>query len=152
MGLDSTIYARKCLYNTDRDALRELLLTLLPSSMRLDNMYYGSDICIPVCSWRKYDFLHRWFVNNVQGGEDDCRRYQVSHYELLSLYNECQRLVNQRNSQAAMASDLSLDCGGDAGLYDDEYWDTLQGIVDDLKPLVMDLIPAGFSFEYVGSH
>jgi len=28
--------------------------------------------------WRKANAIHAWFVENVQGGEDDCKQYYVS--------------------------------------------------------------------------
>ena len=28
--------------------------------------------------WRKANQIHKWFVDNVQGGIDDCRPYPVS--------------------------------------------------------------------------
>ena len=27
--------------------------------------------------WRKANQIHNWFVENVQGGEDDCKKYYV---------------------------------------------------------------------------
>lgn len=31
-----------------------------------------------VAYWRKANQIHRWFVNIVQGGEDDCNPYEVT--------------------------------------------------------------------------
>lgn len=41
--------------------------------------------------WRKANAIHRWFVENVQNGEDDCRDYFVTKEQLTELLN----LVNQ---------------------------------------------------------
>ena len=33
--------------------------------------------------WRKANQIHNWFVQNVQGGEDDCGIYEVSQAKLI---------------------------------------------------------------------
>lgn len=38
-----------------------------------------------VAYWRKANQIHRWFVENVQGGDDDCREYYVSREQLKEL-------------------------------------------------------------------
>lgn len=45
--------------------------------------------------WRKANHIHRWFVENVQNGEDDCREYYVSREQLAELRKLC-RLVLDR--------------------------------------------------------
>jgi hypothetical protein len=35
--------------------------------------------------WRKANQIHQWFVNNVQGGVDDCKEYYVSRDQLREL-------------------------------------------------------------------
>ncbi len=39
--------------------------------------------------WRKANHIHKWFVDNVQDGEDDCREYYVSIKQLHELRNIC---------------------------------------------------------------
>lgn len=45
--------------------------------------------------WRKANAIHRWFVENVQNGEDDCRSYAVSREQLTELHDICQRLIRE---------------------------------------------------------
>lgn len=47
--------------------------------------------------WRKANAIHRWFVDNVQGGEDDCGEYTVSHEQLTQLRDLC-RLVTPESA------------------------------------------------------
>lgn len=35
--------------------------------------------------WRKANAIHQWFVENVQGGNDDCKEYYVSQERLAEL-------------------------------------------------------------------
>ena len=39
--------------------------------------------------WRKCNAIHKWFVDNVQGGEDDCGEYEMHDEKLLELVNLC---------------------------------------------------------------
>jgi hypothetical protein len=38
-----------------------------------------------VCYWRKANQIHDWFVQHAQGGEDDCKNYEVSRGQLEAL-------------------------------------------------------------------
>lgn len=44
--------------------------------------------------WRKANQIHRWFVENVQYGEDDCRAYEVNVEQLIELRNACEKVIN----------------------------------------------------------
>lgn len=39
--------------------------------------------------WRKANAIHHWFVQNVQGGKDDCEYYEVTKDQLKTLRNLC---------------------------------------------------------------
>lgn len=45
--------------------------------------------------WRKANQVHSWFVENVQGGEDDCGDYIVTKEKLQELLDICIRLKNE---------------------------------------------------------
>ena len=42
--------------------------------------YYS--VNIPIAYWRKVNCIHNWFVENVQGGDDNCERHWVSRENL----------------------------------------------------------------------
>lgn len=44
--------------------------------------------------WRKANQIHQWFVDNVQGGNDDCRDYYVSPEKLEELLTLCERVLS----------------------------------------------------------
>lgn len=39
--------------------------------------------------WRKANAIHKWFVDNVQNGNDDCGTYEVSVEDLCRLHDTC---------------------------------------------------------------
>ncbi|MBR1445475.1 MAG: hypothetical protein IJ586_00100 [Alloprevotella sp.] len=43
--------------------------------------------------WRKANAIHKWFVDNIQGGNDDCRTYQVSVEDLCRLHDTCKEVL-----------------------------------------------------------
>lgn len=45
-----------------------------------------------VCYWRKANQIHKWFVDNVQDGNDDCRQYWVSVEKLEELLKLCKEI------------------------------------------------------------
>ena len=42
--------------------------------------------------WRKANAIHKWFVDNVQDGEDDCKEYWVSKNKIEELLNLCKEV------------------------------------------------------------
>lgn len=46
-----------------------------------------------VAYWRKANQIHKWFVNNVQDGEDDCKPYYVSAENLKTLLALCKEVI-----------------------------------------------------------
>lgn len=51
-----------------------------------------SDVEEEVMYWRKANQIHSWFVDNVQGGHDDCKSYYVGWEELRRLLSVCQKV------------------------------------------------------------
>lgn len=49
--------------------------------------------------WRKANHIHKWFVENCQDGEDDCKEYYVERSDLEKLLEVC-RLVRDNHSLA----------------------------------------------------
>jgi hypothetical protein len=47
-----------------------------------------------VMYWRKANHIHKWFVENVQSGKDDCGTYRVSVDNLRDLHNICRRVLD----------------------------------------------------------
>jgi hypothetical protein len=50
-----------------------------------------------VAYWRKANHIHKWFVDNVQGGVDDCGAYKVTQEQLIQLHNTCNEVLNNPN-------------------------------------------------------
>ncbi len=87
MGLDMCLYTRVYLseYTDDseiinaRNAVSNIKIKGLPSGCSPEYLDFL------VMYWRKANAIHNWFVQNVQGGEDDCGYHECGYDELASL-------------------------------------------------------------------
>lgn len=61
-----------------------------------------SNIIYDVGYWRKVNCVHKWFVDNVQNGTDDCERYQVDESKLVELKDLCIKLLADKNKDEAL--------------------------------------------------
>jgi len=52
-----------------------------------------SGVVVDVACWRKANAIHRWFVNNVQNGEDDCKSYYVDEEDLKALLKRVNKVL-----------------------------------------------------------
>ena len=45
--------------------------------------------------WRKANAIHKWFVDNVQDGVDNCERYEVSKEQAQELLDLCKEVASK---------------------------------------------------------
>lgn len=48
--------------------------------------------------WRKANAIHKWFVDNVQYGNDDCTQYCVPDEKLQQLKEKCEEALKYKNA------------------------------------------------------
>lgn len=48
-----------------------------------------------IAYWRKANAIHKWFVDNVQDGQDDNRSYDVSIEQLKELLELCKKVIEE---------------------------------------------------------
>ena len=86
-------------------------------------------------SWRKSNQIHRWFVDNVQGGLDNCEEYFVSRDNLKELLQDCRRALENRES----ASDILPTAEGfffGSTEYDEFYFQDIEETAEMLEKLL----------------
>ena len=104
-----------------------------------------------ICYWRKCNAIHRWFVENVQEGEDDCGTYYVGRDQLKELLTTCEEIWEfylenknnhgQPNEEAKQFALVGLPNGegfffGNQS-YDKDYFEwQIQPTIEMLKPIV----------------
>ena len=86
-----------------------------------------------VAYWRKANAIHAWFVQNVQGGVDQCEPHEVTKDKLTELLLVCEYVLSTRDT-----SQLQPQGGFFFGSTDiDEwYWTDLEGTVEQLQRVI----------------
>lgn len=70
--------------------------TIKYPSWDIEHNYGSHRIIEDVGYWRKANAIHKWFVDNVQNGEDDCGIYEVSRAHIEVLLGLC-KLVKEHS-------------------------------------------------------
>lgn len=97
--------------------------------------------------WRKANHIHKWFVENVQDGEDDCKDYYVEADQLKELVELCKQvLANKEKAEDLLPTTGGFFFGGTA--YDEWYF---RGCEDTITQLEEALKDETAEFEYTSS-
>jgi hypothetical protein len=87
-----------------------------------------------VAYWRKANHIHKWFVDNVQDGEDDCGTYYVSKEKLKQLYEICLEILkNPKKAPELMPTQEGFFFGSTD--YDEYYMTDIKDTIEQLKPI-----------------
>jgi hypothetical protein len=93
-----------------------------------------------VMYWRKANHIHRWFVENVQEGTDNCGSYHVSVKELRELKETCEQALDALSSAPKKTVKVkSVYKDGEWSYSDEEVYDCEE--LEDILP-----ITSGFFF------
>ena len=87
--------------------------------------------------WRKANQIHKWFVDNVQDGNDDCKEYWVSREKLKELYNICRNVIRHQGLASELLPTQSGFFFGGTD-YDEYYFSDIKRTIDILKPILKD--------------
>ncbi len=87
--------------------------------------------------WRKANAIHRWFVENVQDGKDDCGEYFVPPSSLEELLELCLAVkLNPEQADELLPTSSGFFFGGDE--YDEWYFDKIDYTIEVLKEALAD--------------
>lgn len=73
--------------------------------------------------WRKANQVHRWFVNFVQDGRDDCGMYPVSIGDLVNLHDTCVDALENRDRASEILPTQDGFLFGTTEYGNDYWWD-----------------------------
>lgn len=92
MGLDMYLESEHYMFGKEAKATVEITNYDGEKETREFDVTSGT-IVTKVGYWRKANAIHKWFVDNVQNGEDDCGRYYVSFESLKELKELCEEVL-----------------------------------------------------------
>lgn len=146
MGLDMYLHAKKYVEkvkwetlqnNSDLsydspEAINPLWKDIVSSSEMSDvaTDIYGVNVEVTCAYWRKANQIHKWFVDNVQNGEDDCGEYYVSHDKLQELLTTCQQALFHKNPSLLPPQGGFFFGNTDI---DQWYWEDIKNTIKQLK-------------------
>ncbi len=127
MGLDMYLSGYKYLWRDD-DTRQKV-------KKQLKSSYDPKYVVLELMYWRKANAIHKWFVDNVQEGEDDCKERLVSIDDLKQLLS----VVNSVLQDTSLAEQLLPPVGGfffGSTAVDEWYWKDLENTRDRLNELL----------------
>lgn len=98
MGLDQYLYKKTYVKNWEHmkpEGLHKITVTKggkTVSHIKPERITY---IVEEVAYWRKANQIHKWFVDNVQDGEDNCKEYYVDSSQMKDLLALVNRVINE---------------------------------------------------------
>jgi hypothetical protein len=96
MGLDMYLYAKKYIYDP-RKGERPHTLNDGKGKNIIPIGYNVKEVSVEAMYWRKANAIHKWFVDNVQGGVDECQEVNVSRKELKELLEKVTKALTTKN-------------------------------------------------------
>lgn len=134
MGLDMYLTAKRYIYTfgDDDKALRDVLEQLKVNDMPIKELSYEAGY------WRKANQIHKWFVDNVQGGNDNCGEYLVTTEELERLLELVNEVLRNKEKAKELLPTTNGFFFGDIS-YDESYFDDLintKAIIENVLSIV----------------
>lgn len=94
MGLDMYLTAERYMYRTGDKEVSDKIKEQFPE---LETFGSIKTIKAEVAYWRKANQIHKWFVDNVQSGEDNCEYYNVTNEHLQQLLDTINSVLADRS-------------------------------------------------------
>jgi hypothetical protein len=147
MGLDMYLSAKRYVseYNDQDKAISTEIMRHFPELKETQTI---QEVTVRVGYWRKANAIHKWFVDNVQEGTDDCGNYSVSRERLQELRDTCERVLRWEglaNEQLPTTSGFFF--GGTD--YDEYYRRDLEQTIKIIDGCLA--LPDSWDFEYHSS-
>ncbi len=143
MGLDMYLVKKMYVGNKEREKLKI-------SGISGINPAKVNEITEEGMYWRKANAIHKWFVDNVQDGKDDCKEYYVDEEQLKKL----SALVDKVLADHSLAKELlpaqeGYFFGGTE--YDEYYFKDLEDTKKGLEEILSDNNKGNFEYYYHSS-
>lgn len=98
--------------------------------------------------WRKANHIHKWFVDNVQNGNDDCGTYYVSREQLRELLDTVTKVLESSELQIDMVENGATASPETGGVFVTN-WEVGKAIKD--PTIAQELLPCTSGFFFGGT-
>lgn len=87
--------------------------------------------------FRKFNMIHKWFVDNIQDGKDDCGEYYAPIEMLEKLMETCNKVLeNHELAEELLPTQCGCFFGGTE--YDEYYFNKVQYTAEELEKVIDD--------------
>jgi frataxin-like iron-binding protein CyaY len=144
MGLDMYLSARQMTFNGWKNPdLYNKLVQEAPFALDTATLE------VQVAYWRKANQIHKWFVDHVQDGKDNCEEYRVTRDQLQLLLDNCKLvLINKEEAPNLLPPQEGFFFGSYE--YDEFYWQDIQDTIDQIEKILNEY-PEDWDFKYQSS-
>lgn len=129
MGLDMYLVKKRFMWSNERDKLKV-------TGIKLPKRGQITEMTMDAVYWRKANHIHKWFVDNLQEGKDNCEEYFVPVEKLKELLEICQKIKKKPNLGKTLLPTSSGFFFGNTE-YGEEYMDdidhTIKELTEELK-------------------
>ena len=148
MGLDMYLSARKYInkidwskldHNSDVDYAEatipqwnEIVDVAGLSHIANKDDIYGVNVSVNAAYWRKVNAVHKWFVDNVQNGEDDCGEYYVPNSKLKELLETARQALFHKDPNLLPPQEGFFFGNTDINEW---YWEGVKSTIKQIKRL-----------------
>jgi len=91
--------------------------------------------------WRKANAIHKWFVDNVQAGNDNCSTYFVDIPDLMNLLDVCKEVKNNPEKAEELLPPEGGFFFGDVSI-DQYYFHTIDNTIKILEDVLSEQVIA----------
>lgn len=140
MGLDMYFSAKKYMskYFDAADAERiEKINDIFGVTGIEDGDYGAQEVTFRVAYWRKANAIHKWFVDNCQGGRDECQETWISREQMQQLIDICKEILKDRKKADELLPTASGFFFGST-TYDEWYERDLEYTVERFEKILAD--------------
>ena len=154
MGLDMYLYANKYISKAEwrgEEASKQFdeIVKIMQADEFIRKDLPSGSVNFQVAYWRKANQIHKWFVDNVQDGEDNCREYSVDREQLQKLLDTCHKV----KADASLADEYLPPSEGfffGSNEIDEWYWQDIDSTIEMLTDTLTHT-PEDYGFTYQSS-
>jgi hypothetical protein len=143
MGLDMYLTAKRYMWYNE-DALKEQVA----APLNLPEGIKPKEVSVEAAYWRKANQIHKWFVDNIQGGEDECKPHDVSRDDLKELLSVCKQVADNPDLGEELLPTYSRFFFGGTD-YDEYYMEDINDTIEKLEIALQ--LDDDWYFEYLSS-
>jgi len=148
MGLDMYLYKKNYIWTGDwikPEARQEVVVKKggdIDTTIKPERVKY---VVEEVGYWRKANQIHKWFVDVVQQGEDDCGSYYVGRESLEELLDICKKIQADNSLAESLLPSQSGFFFGNTE-YDEWYFKDIEDTIAILEEVLSDKNADNFEY------